>query len=272
MTKLPDQYTYKKRGLVIENKVDNFLTRVPLNQRSKRRIETKTTKYVVLLTLIFCFLPSCTHKKTETEIIREDFRAIDEYNARKRKVREELLANPPQILEEIERIRKTTPFKISSFHDPTSIVDTPYRRILFDLPDSWRCWNIEIDTLCSEENVKNAVVVTLAKQRGPQDTLEKYKEYLSKPKIHGFFYWPSNKQTQSEVISVAIEKINGTEWVVAHHFNSEIPNHHTYYFATVKDETALVVIFSYYKYDEKKYIKILKIFKRSLRLNRFRTF
>jgi hypothetical protein len=113
----------------------------------------------------------------------------------------------------------------------------------FQLPRGWQCKAEGGETVCNygEKPPHSAMCVLAMKYRGAQDTFAAYTDYLSKPRefndAHGV-------TVRSEVRRVGTREIAGRRWIVALHYQSEVPGFFTEYLATLTSHIAILVTFS----------------------------
>ncbi len=137
----------------------------------------------------------------------------------------------------------------------------------FDLPSTWECALEGTEWLCqstNEDRKKEAIIILAAKERGEQDSLDKYQKYLKEKKV---FELPGGKKIISNPSYAKSTQINEHSWIDALHFQSEIPGFYTRYLATVKEGLGMAVTFSVGKDHYSTYlpvfermIKTLKVF------------
>jgi LPXTG-motif cell wall-anchored protein len=140
----------------------------------------------------------------------------------------------------------------------------------FELPPGWECALEGSEWVCQSENKdrqKEAIIILAAKIRGEQDTLDKYNDYLKKPKS---FRLPGGQTQVSEPKTVAVKEINQQRWVDAMHLASEVPGFYTRYLATIKEDLGVAVTFSVAKdhYDSyrlvfDKVVETLRVFRQA---------
>jgi hypothetical protein len=144
----------------------------------------------------------------------------------------------------------------------------------FELPPGWTC-NLEAaEWVCQNldpAKSKEAIIVLAAKLKGDQDSLDQYLSYLKATKT---FTSVSGKPMKSEPRFSSTKNLNGHPWVDALHLESEIPGFYTRYFATVKDDIAVLVTYSVAKAKYQEYqkafdpmIATLKVFRKSGGIN-----
>ncbi|MEN4918422.1 hypothetical protein ABE485_07100 [Achromobacter spanius] len=114
--------------------------------------------------------------------------------------------------------------------------------ISFDLPDGWECQQEGTEFVCHAPSPSGkdrpAIMIMTAKEPGPEDTLAAYMEHLSKvpPGTNSSLF-----KTPTQV------NVDGTLWIDATWFSSEVLNYYTRYMATVKDNLAVLYTFSVHK-------------------------
>lgn len=115
----------------------------------------------------------------------------------------------------------------------------------FDLPKNWKCIKEGIMTTCrSKKSPKTAACILVTMDRGPKDTLEKYTQHLSSP-----IDWKNKagSNIRSEVIRVGRRVIGTHTWFTGMHFQSEVENYYTDYYAILTSHSAVLVTFSAHK-------------------------
>ena len=142
--------------------------------------------------------------------------------------------------------------------------------IEFELPNNWKCGLEGAEWTCQNEDVKKkreAIVVLAAKLKGDQDSLQKYEEYLKKPRT---FDGPGGKKITSAGQYTHNTTLNTHIWVDSLHMQSEIPDFYTRYLATVEKDIGVLVTYSIAKAKYAEYkdmldnmIKSLKVFRKS---------
>lgn len=114
----------------------------------------------------------------------------------------------------------------------------------FELPYNWKCGLEGAEWVCQsqdEQKKRDAIIVLAAKLKGDQDTLDKYQEYLNKPRK---FNLPGGKEVISQPKYANNKTMNGQVWADSMHTDSEIPNFFTRYLATVYQDIAVLVTYS----------------------------
>lgn len=144
----------------------------------------------------------------------------------------------------------------------------------FELPSQWKCSLESAEWVCQNTNdtkKRDAIIVLAAKLKGDQDSLEKYQEYLAKPRL---FTTPNGKSVSSEPKYAKVAPINSQDWVDSIHLQSEIPDFYTRYLATVKQDIAVLVTYSINKAKYQEYltqfeemVKSLKVFRKTGGIN-----
>lgn len=141
----------------------------------------------------------------------------------------------------------------------------------FELPNTkWSCALEGAEWVCqSGEDAKkrDAIIVFAAKLKGDQDSLDKYQEYLNKPRA---FTAPGNKPLTSQPKYTKVSEINSQPWVDSLHLESEISGFYTRYLATVKQDIGVLVTYSINKNKYQDYlndfetmVKSLKVFRKA---------
>lgn len=127
------------------------------------------------------------------------------------------------------------------------IVGTPAERLRtaafeFELPAGWVCQREETEHVCKKGAPPHAAIVIMTmKERGPTDTLAKYRQHLSAPQAASD---PSGRTWTSEVLEVGEQRLGGHDWVIGRHLGSEIRNYHTDYYAALTSHKAILLTFS----------------------------
>ena len=115
----------------------------------------------------------------------------------------------------------------------------------FELPDAWNCQSEETQYMCFPKEAarrKDALIVTAVKHQDPKtDTLEKYYDYLKKPKK---VKTPEGDEITSEVHLISYKTINEVKWIDALHQSSEVRDYYTRYLATIHNSVVIVVAYS----------------------------
>lgn len=114
----------------------------------------------------------------------------------------------------------------------------------FELPPNWKCSLEGAEWVCQgldESRKRDAIIVLAAKLKGDQDSLDKYQEYLAKPRV---FNAPNGKSVTSDAKYASVKQFNGHPWVDSLHLESEIPGFYTRYLATVKEDIGVLVTYS----------------------------
>lgn len=141
---------------------------------------------------------------------------------------------------------------------------TSYLR--FDLPDTWNCELVQTEYVCSENGQTTnwrSIIIFTAKIEGPTDSLDQYFDHLRAP-------IPLSYKSENVVMSIpnlpTRITVAGVEWVVGQHLNSEVPNYHTRYYATVHDGIAVLVTFSAHVSASQEAFRLFEPSFRSLRI------
>lgn len=136
--------------------------------------------------------------------------------------------------------------------------------VQFELPAGWDCKIEGTEWVCQSNDPqvkKEVIVICAAKQRGPDDDLQKYEEHLKKGRSKTDL---SGKPYTSEVSFVKTVEIKGTTWVDGMHYGSEIPGFYTRYLSTIKGKVAMLLTWSVAKSSYEKYRTELMTFVNSL--------
>ena len=115
----------------------------------------------------------------------------------------------------------------------------------FELPEAWSCQSEETQYMCFPKEAakrKDALIVTAVKlQDSKTDTLEKYYDYLKKPKK---VKTPEGDEITSEVHLISYKTIHEVKWIDALHQSSEVRDYYTRYLATIHNSVVIVVAYS----------------------------
>lgn len=125
--------------------------------------------------------------------------------------------------------------------------------VCFELPANWSCKLEGTEWVCVsqlEKQSKEAIIILTAKEMGPSDNLEAYKNHLKTPRA---VISPDGKTVSSQVLNVRETQLNGHTWIDGMQLGSEIASYYTRYLATTKDKLALLVSFSAHKNHYTKY-------------------
>jgi hypothetical protein len=114
----------------------------------------------------------------------------------------------------------------------------------FSMPDGWYC-NLEgAEFVCHSQqpnDAKRASIVFVGKLIGPQDSLLRYRQYLSSPLRSA----DPTQRGPSTIISPPREyPIKGRTWIDALHKGSEVRDYYTRYLGTVAGQLAVMVTLS----------------------------
>ena len=137
----------------------------------------------------------------------------------------------------------------------------------FELPETWKCQTDENQYICYPADAskrKEALIVTAAKiEDSKEDTLEKYYDYLKKPKE---IKTPNGQTITNKVHLIKYISINDTKWIDALHESSEVPDYYTRYLATI--QSGIVIVLAYSTSVEKNilYIKDLRSMVQTLKV------
>jgi hypothetical protein len=117
--------------------------------------------------------------------------------------------------------------------------------ISFNLPDNWSCALDETEWVCSENGQQmhqSSIIIMAAKEIGPGDSLDAYYDHLARPQmLHGKDGSPLRL---SRIEFVKRTTIGGRSWVEGRHYESEVADFYTEYFATVTRNIAVLITFS----------------------------
>lgn len=130
--------------------------------------------------------------------------------------------------------------------------------ILLNPPQGWSCALDGTITVCrnlSLQKSQEAIIIIAAKKAAPEDKLEIYKEYLSKPISNRSerTLKPFQSEIKAKPESVLL---SNHQWITSMHYNSEVENYLTTYVGTVKDGIAILVTMSVHKNYHTKYSSI----------------
>src|SRR5690349_13257675 len=108
--------------------------------------------------------------------------------------------------------------------------------ISFNMPDTWNCSLEQTEWVCRSskvEEAKEAIIILTAKEVGPTDSYQNYRQHLNSP-IQA--QARAGQTSMSQIIYPAKDlKINNQDWLDGLHLGSEVPNYYTRYVATIKD-------------------------------------
>ena len=123
----------------------------------------------------------------------------------------------------------------------------------FDLAPGWWCETEGTAYVCSPAGKPPyaAVAIIAMKQRGDEDNVQSYEQYLKQPKQ---LTDPAGHTTMSVVSYVKHVRLGHTDWIEALHSGSELSTYDTYYLATANSYLGIVVTMSVDKEEEPKYI------------------
>ena len=104
--------------------------------------------------------------------------------------------------------------------------------INFEVPKGWMCKPFKVTWVCHSKlarKQKEAVIVMVAKEAGPLDTLNHYQTFLRTPRDV-----KDRKRgiIKSKTVHVKQKILNGQPWVDGFHQESEVPNYFTRYIVT----------------------------------------
>lgn len=142
-------------------------------------------------------------------------------------------------------------------------LETPYLDLV--VPDDYNCTSDTGRYICqgqAGQKTKDSILTMIFKRSGPQDTIPQYQEFIGRPMSR---VSTSGPPALSKVELVRTIKIAGQDWVEAKHFESDLPNYYTYYWATVRSPVAMVVTYSVEKKREEARMSELVAIRNSLR-------
>ena len=116
--------------------------------------------------------------------------------------------------------------------------------IQFELPPGWQCLLEGAEWVCQGQNKnrqKEAIIIMAAKEKGAEDTREKYEAYLKEKKQ---YVLPNRKTQISAPKYTKVIHIHDNPWVDSLHLASEVPGFYTRYLATTKGDLGIAVTFS----------------------------
>lgn len=113
----------------------------------------------------------------------------------------------------------------------------------FALPHGWQCQREGTETVCRppDEPPHDAIIIFAAKYRNAQDSLPAYREHLAKPQQN---VRSDGKAYYSKILRNEEREIGNYRWIDAIHSESEIPNYHTRYLATITAQIGVLITFS----------------------------
>jgi hypothetical protein len=112
----------------------------------------------------------------------------------------------------------------------------------FELAPGWACVREGTEHVCRKgTQAKAAVAIMTMKERGPPDTAARYREHLSTPQQADD---GKGASWTSQVISVGQRRLGGRDWIVGRHFESEVRNYTTDYYAALTSHKAILITFS----------------------------
>lgn len=130
--------------------------------------------------------------------------------------------------------------------------------ISFELPqENWDCQLDQTEWVCrSQKQPENreAIIILTAKEVGPMDTFEAYKQHLNTSQPTAYKV-PGGENLSKVIYPPKEVKINDHLWVDGLHLNSEVPNYYTRYLATIKEGIAVLVTLSAHKDHYSRYSK-----------------
>ena len=120
--------------------------------------------------------------------------------------------------------------------------------------------------MCSPKGPKDeneAVIVMAAKVASPEDKLENFQAFLSKPKT---LTTRIGTPMPSQVMYAQERVLDKTKWIQAQHVGSEVQDFFTLYVATVKESLAILITFSAERTKYKNYNPIFDHAMKTLKL------
>lgn len=139
--------------------------------------------------------------------------------------------------------------------------------VSFEMPDTWNCLLEITEWVCRSKEpaeAKEAVIVITAKEKGPSDSFDIYKDHLSKSientsksgiVLNSIVKYPAQEQ-----------KINDQLWLDSVHQDSEVANYFTRYLATINGDVAMLLTFSAHNSVYAKYSTVFDRAVRSLKV------
>jgi hypothetical protein len=126
----------------------------------------------------------------------------------------------------------------------------------FDLAPGWWCERDSSAYVCNPPGQPPyaATVIMAIKERGPDDNLQAYEDFLKQPKSASAGAGPN---PLSVVSYVGRTTLAGVQWVEALHLGSEIANYDTYYLATTTATLGILVTMSVDRQEEANYVRQL---------------
>lgn len=139
--------------------------------------------------------------------------------------------------------------------------------LAFEMPENFTCQKTKGTYTCQSSTgpkMKDEIIVVLLKRAGPQDTLEQYRSQMSQPRTI------QNKDKINEfsrVLSVQQVNTNGIPWIEAKHFNGELPDYYTSYWATKIGGVAMLISYSAHQSKQAQWQQNAQKILRSLNVN-----
>ena len=126
--------------------------------------------------------------------------------------------------------------------------------ISLEIPESWTCITEGANHLCfnkiSRKLAREAVIILTAKEKGPQDSVMSYINYLKDKRVYTS---KKKKSITSKVFHSKQRSIRGHPFADGFHLESEIPLYYTRYIGTTKKSLAVLVTYTAHKTLWKKY-------------------
>ena len=117
--------------------------------------------------------------------------------------------------------------------------------ISFEMQDNWKCNLEQTEWVCRAEDPqesKEAVIILTAKEKGPTDSFPQYEAHLNNP--ISTVTRAGIALTSTPKYKARTERVNDHPWLDGLHQDSEVQNYLTRYYATTKDQIAILVTFS----------------------------
>lgn len=119
--------------------------------------------------------------------------------------------------------------------------------ISFEMEDNWNCTLEQTEWVCrstssNPDEVKEAMIILTAKEKGPTDSIPLYESHLNNP--ISIMSKTSGSLVSTVKYKAQQNKINDQVWLDALHQDSEVKHYFTRYLATIKGDIAVLVTFS----------------------------
>lgn len=125
--------------------------------------------------------------------------------------------------------------------------------VCFEVPKNWKCVDEGVHRICHNklrQLAKEAIIIVVAKEKGTQDGVTQYINYLREKKN---YKTRKGKPVTSKVYHSRSNKINNHLWGDGFHLASEIPLYYTRYLGSTKSGLAVLVTYTAHKKLWKKY-------------------